>query len=427
MTWLLLALGALAFLTALNALWPLERLGRLLLAPSYLLQLFASETVPLHLLLNPLLVALLVWLGALSRWPGQLGLLLDAGALFTFVLVARRAHQSTVPALQAAFGPELGAGLEPPPVLARLQPLALVSGPWERVGNLSYGPTRRNLLDVYRPRALDGPAPVLLYVHGGGWVMGSKRQQGRVMLEHFLRHGWMCVSINYRLSPRAKWPDHLVDCKRALAWVHEHIQEYGGDPERVVVAGGSAGAQLAAMLALTQGRPELQPGFEQADTRVRACLAFYGPFDMGALFTSHKARLVVDRLSRGVFGTVPWESSAPFDGASPLKQVHAGAPPFLVVHGTHDLLVPPEQARRFAEALRQTSTAQVVHVELPGGIHAFDLFRSFRTALVVQAAFDFAQRALSLPTQVVLRSWPVGSPSKETSYSASGSSAARSR
>ncbi len=391
----MLGLGALALVTALNALWPLGRLSRVLLAPSYLLQLYAAELVPLHYFLNAVLAALLVWFGALERWPGQLGLLLDGAAFVLYGLVARRAHLTTALALKEAFGPAVPEKLAPLPVLARLQPLALVMGPWERLPNLSYGPSRRNTLDLYRRKGLETPAPVLFFVHGGGWVMGSKRQQGRTMLEHFVRRGWVCVSINYRLSPGAKWPDHLVDCKRALAWVHAHVAEYGGDPERVVVSGGSAGAQLAAMLALTQNRPEWQPGFEQGDTRVRACLSFYAPFDLGELFTAHRDHPVVAPMTRLIFGAVPWESPAPFDGASPMKQIHAGAPPFLVVQGTHDLLVPPEQARRFTQALRGASQAPVVHVELPGAIHAFDVFRSWRTGLVVQAAYAFAQRSLA--------------------------------
>ena len=74
--------------------------------------------------------------------------------------------------------------------------------------------------------------------------------------------GWVCVAINYRLSPKATWPDHLLDCKRALAWVREHIAEYGGDPDYVVVTGGSAGGHLTALMGLTANDPQFQPGFE---------------------------------------------------------------------------------------------------------------------------------------------------------------------
>ncbi len=89
----------------------------------------------------------------------------------------------------------------------------------------------------------------------------------------------MCVAINYRLSPRATWPAHIVDCKRAVAWVREHIAEYGGDPGFIAVSGGSAGGHLSSLLALTPNQPEWQPGFEDMDTSVDACLPFYGVYD----------------------------------------------------------------------------------------------------------------------------------------------------
>ena len=100
------------------------------------------------------------------------------------------------------------------------------------------------------------------------------------MLHELAERGWVCVAINYRLSPKATWPDHVVDCKRALAWVRDHIAEYGGDPSFVAVSGGSAGGHLAALVALTPNEPEWQPGFEDADTSVDACIPFYGVHDV---------------------------------------------------------------------------------------------------------------------------------------------------
>ena len=100
------------------------------------------------------------------------------------------------------------------------------------------------------------------------------------MLHELAQRGWVCVAINYRLSPKATWPDHIVDCKRALAWVQDHIAEYGGDPSFVAVSGGSAGGHLSALAALTPNAAEWQPGFEDADTSVDACIPFYGVHDM---------------------------------------------------------------------------------------------------------------------------------------------------
>ena len=120
----------------------------------------------------------------------------------------------------------------------------------------------------------------MVYVHGGAWVIGDKREQGKPMMFELVARGWVCVAINYRLSPKATWPDHIVDVKRALAWVKEHIAEYGGDPSFVAVSGGSAGGHLCALAALTAGDRRLQPGFEEKDTAVQACVPFYGVMDV---------------------------------------------------------------------------------------------------------------------------------------------------
>ena len=116
-----------------------------------------------------------------------------------------------------------------------------------------------------------GPgAPVLLQIHGGGWVIGNKDQQGLPLMYHLATRGWVCVAINYRLSPKATWPDHLVDCKRALAWIRAHIAEYGGDPDYVVVTGGSAGGHLTALMGLTRERPAVPARLRGRSTRTCA-------------------------------------------------------------------------------------------------------------------------------------------------------------
>jgi acetyl esterase/lipase len=229
---------------------------------------------------------------------------------------------------------------------------------------------------------------VLVQVHGGAWIIGDKQQQGRPLVHHLASLGWVCVSINYRLSPRSTFPDHVVDVKRALAWVKEHIAEYGGDPDFVVLSGGSAGGHLSSLAALTAGDPELQPGFEGADTSVRACVPFYGVYD----FTNREGVGRADMLpflERLVFKRQLSEARGVFERASPMSRVHPGAPPFLVVHGTHDSLVPVEQARLFVKILREASRAPVAYLELPQAQHAFEVFSSARTAHVVRGVARF--------------------------------------
>ncbi|MGH3561206.1 MAG: alpha/beta hydrolase fold domain-containing protein, partial [Mycobacterium sp.] len=120
--------------------------------------------------------------------------------------------------------------------------------------DIAYGPGGRDhLLDVWRSPEVTGGcrAPVLVQVPGGAWTISDKRGQGYPLMSRMTELGWICVAINYGRSPRNAWPAHLVDVKRAIAWVRDHIAEYGGDPGFVAITGGSAGAHLASLAALT--------------------------------------------------------------------------------------------------------------------------------------------------------------------------------
>jgi acetyl esterase/lipase len=202
----------------------------------------------------------------------------------------------------------------------------------------------------------------------------------------------VCVSINYRLSPKATWPEHLVDCKRALGWVRAHIAEYGGDPDLVCVTGGSAGAHLAAMVALTAGEARYQPGFEDVDTSVAACIPFYGVYDFLDLFGpdtggpgQRASRLIVKWMMK----TTPDTNHEAFEDASPIHHLSPTAPPFFVIHGSADNLVPVRQARTFVARLRAVSEEPVLYAEVPGASHAFDVFHSPRTENAVAAVGRF--------------------------------------
>ena len=174
------------------------------------------------------------------------------------------------------------------------------------------------------------------------------------MMYELVARGWVCVAINYRLSPKATWPDHIVDAKRAVAWVKEHIAEYGGDPSFVAVSGGSAGGHLCALLALSAGDPAFQPGFEELDTSVQACVPFYGVMDMTGS-PEGSARFgpgLLEMLEKKVMKTKESEHPEVFRDASPTYRVNAGAPPFFVLQGVNDTLVPVETARIFVDRLR---------------------------------------------------------------------------
>lgn len=250
---------------------------------------------------------------------------------------------------------------------------------------------KRGLLDVYRKRGSEQKnAPVLLHVHGGGWSIGDKEHQGIPLLQHMAARGWVCVTINYRLSPRDVFPAHLVDVKRAIAWVREHGREYGADPAFVAITGGSAGGHLTALAALTPNDPEYQPGFEQEDTRVQAAVPHYGVYDFAAASGTRRAQQMRDGfLAPRVLQRDPAREPSEFERASPLLRVDDQAPPFFVIHGARDTLVPVAEARHFVRRLREVSTRPVAYAELPGTQHAFDVFPSIRSAHVVRAVDRF--------------------------------------
>ena len=205
-------------------------------------------------------------------------------------------------------------------------------------------------------------------------------------MQHMAAKGWVCVAINYRLSPRDAFPAHVIDVKRAIAWIREHIEEYGGNPDYIAITGGSAGGHLAALAALTAGDPAYQPGFEDADTSVQAAIPHYGVYDFaGSTGLRSAERLRDEFLAPRILQKTWADSPDDFEAASPILRITADAPDFFVLHGKHDSLVPVDQARLFVDRLRATSKRTVVYAELPGAQHAFDVFPSIRSAHVVRA------------------------------------------
>lgn len=254
-----------------------------------------------------------------------------------------------------------------------------------------YGPHgRANLADVWRRRDLprDGKAPVLLQVPGGAWMIGWRRPQAYPLMSHLVSRGWVCVSMNYRVSPLHTWPDHIVDVKRALAWVKENIAVYGGDPNFVAISGGSAGGHLSALAALTPNEPKFQPGFEDADTSVVAAVPFYGRYDWYSTEAAGRAEFV-EILERLVVKQKLSANRDIYVEASPIQYVNADAPPFFVLHGADDSLIPVEEAREFVEELRTVSKSPVAYAELPSAQHAFDIFGSPRAHKAADAVARF--------------------------------------
>jgi acetyl esterase/lipase len=385
-----------------NAIRPAARSGPASL-PSFAFGVVPSE-LPLQTGLFQLATAaLLARRGGARGWRGALGVAAYAASTAGLVHIHRRAGEAAR-LLEAALVDELGADYRsritepftprPEAPLTRQQlwrPDMRSRKRYLAARDLSYGDAgRRNHLDVWKRADLapDAKAPVLLQLHGSAWSVAMKEGQGEPLMAHLAERGWVCVTANYRLSPRATWPDHIVDAKRALAWTKATIAEHGGDPDFVVMTGGSAGGHLASLAALTPNEPEFQPGFEDADTSVAAAVPIYGVYD----FCNRHGTSSPDMeqfVARQVFKSELPKDRARWEKASTISHVGPHAPPFFVIHGVNDSLVPVEQARTFADELRKESTQPVVYAELPGAQHAFDVLPSVRAHATAHAVERF--------------------------------------
>lgn len=356
---------AVAAAAVASALWPRPTNGPRA-TPSFALGTVASEA--------PFMLAwylmLITWTtadsGDLDNIAGWAGAALAALAVLGLIRIVWQSAQASS-ALDAALASTLG-GERPQSSRARhrlrsawalIAPLRVPDPRVRRERNLAYGPAgRANRLDAYRRRGTTS-GPVFAYFHGGGFHSGSKNRQAKLLLETLALHGWVCVSANYRV--RTEYLAILADAKRVIAWIRTEGARHGADPGTLVVAGGSAGAHLAVVSALSANRPELQPGFETVDTSVSAVVGLYGYYGE-------------------VFGQRP---SAPSDFTG------RALPPLLVVHGQKDPMAFASGARDFAEEMRARRGGPVAYAELPGAVHNFDLFASLRHAAVTTAVLDF--------------------------------------
>lgn len=368
--------------------------------PSFFAGWLTSELAAHHVAWQAVATVVFVAMGALSAWPGWVGLgitLLSWAALLAHIPLSARTGPILERALEDALGEEYPVHVEEWDFLPDLRrsrllvPFYLRDAEVHVERDLRYaeGAGTRHTLDVYVPPGRPERAPVLLQVHGGAWVVGDKRQQGLPLMLHMTARGWICVAINYRLSPKATWPDHLVDVKLALAWIREHIGEYGGDPDFVCVTGGSAGGHLTALAGLTANDLAFQPGFEGVDTRVAACVPFYGVYDFTNRFGHDHRDGIGTFLEKWVFKKKRDDDPAAFEAASPIARVHPDAPPFFVIHGANDSLAPVGEARDFARLLRAASKNPVAYAEIPGAQHAFEIFHSPRARQAVAGVERF--------------------------------------
>jgi acetyl esterase/lipase len=400
-------------LNAANGVRPLGREGYITL-PVFAFGWPTTEMSPLYLT-GSVLDALRRGLRGDFRGPrGRIAMLLTAIAWALLWLIQHR-NMASEPFFEEPLREALGDDYKT--IAAQSQPARrrrLIGVPpnelirrryVEKADTVQYGPHPRvNVADIWRRHDLprDGKAPVLLQVPGGAWAIGMRRPQAYPLLSHLAERGWVCVSIDYRVSPRHTWPDHIVDVKRALAWVKDNIAEYGGDPEFIAITGGSAGGHLAALAALTPDDPQYQPGFEEADTAVVAAVPIYGRYDWFTTRGSGRKEFIAF-LQKFVVKKRFADNRQVYLDASPITRLRPDAPPFFILHGKDDSIIPVPEGREFADAIRDASTSTVAYAEIPHAQHAFDFyFGSPRAHYTAQAVEQFlswvhAKRSATAP------------------------------
>ena len=292
--WVYLAVSLVGAVLVANAFRPARH--QLLLVPSFFAGWYTAEMPVWHIAWQVAATVAFGVEGALGSWPGWVALGVNAASWTGLVVHARisagargvfdRAEEEMPLPASDVDGLPVHGGDTMWRFPRLLYPLPRPARSVRAVRNVDYAGDgiRAHRLDIIRRRG-DPPegAPVLVYIHGGAWVIGDKREQGLPLLYELARRGWVTVTINYRLSPKATWPDHIVDCKRAVAWVRDHIAEYGGDPGFIAVSGGSAGGHLCAPVGAHPGRPRLSSRASRTPTpRWTSCVPFYGVYDMTA-------------------------------------------------------------------------------------------------------------------------------------------------
>jgi acetyl esterase/lipase len=392
MTKTFLVVAIVGFVATLNALFP--RRDRVLMVPSFFGAWLTTEFAPWLLFWEAVGVTYFVANGAVDGGTGWVALALALITCVGLIVMILWSSKTTLTMRNAIADLEIDEDAPRFPRLHVIFPILMRHRKGvTHVRNITFAEygKKKLRLDVYKPDDAEPGdlRPGILQVHGGAWVLGDKREQGVPLLNHLAVNGWVGINANYRLSPRAKFPDHLVDLKKAIAWYREHAAEHGADPNFLCVTGGSAGGHLAALVGLTANDPEYQPGFENVDTTMLAAVPFYGVYDM----TNRHGRWNKDTVNRFfgpmVFGKKIEDDPEAFRKASPMDLVRADAPPFFVIHGSHDTLVPVADAREFTELLRAVSDSPVLYAEMHGAEHAFDVMPSFRTARVIEGVERF--------------------------------------
>jgi len=227
------------------------------------------------------------------------------------------------------------------------------------------------LLDLYLPEKAEGALPLVIWIHGGAWMSGSKEQCPAVFL---LGKGYAVASINYRLSQVAKWPAQILDCKAAVRWLRAHAKEYKVDPERFGVWGSSAGGHLVALLGTSGDVKELEGdlGNGGVSSRVQAVCDWFGPTDFLEIgkYPSQLDHDGANSPESQLLGGPIHDNVEKAKQANPITYITKDDPPFLIMHGDKDMTVPFNQSELLNEALKKAGVTVTFH-PVPGAGHGF--------------------------------------------------------
>ena len=267
---------------------------------------------------------------------------------------------------------------------------------------------------MHPPEKVARSGLALIYVHGGGWAYGKRNISKFPYFRQLSSQGHLIMDIDYTLNPKTSVPGMAMDLKRAIIWLKANAERYQINPNRIVLAGQSAGGHLSLLAAYTGNYLGLQPDGTTVDTSVRAVISYYGPPDMAALHDDVEARFNVllrgqmgqslkeragneHTLAHGIAGLVGgsvFDVPEMYHLISPNTYVDADCPPTLLIHGTHDLLVSHREVERLLVALRQNDVPSV-YIPMPGCDHSFESVLP-RISPSAQTAAYYMERFIAL-------------------------------
>jgi acetyl esterase/lipase len=230
----------------------------------------------------------------------------------------------------------------------------------------------RQKLDLFIPPGATNPLPLIIWVHGGAWRAGSKENCPAL---RYLERGYAVASLNYRLSQHAVFPAQIEDCKAAVRWLRAHAGEHNLNPDRFAAWGSSAGGHLVALLGTTGDVKAFDVGENlKVSSRVHAVVDFFGPTD----FTQMSKHSPPDSMNHDapdspeslLIGGAIQENKAKAAKANPITYVSKDDPPFLIMHGDKDPLVPYQQSELLHDALKQSGVPVTFKI-VEGAGHGF--------------------------------------------------------